>query len=77
MNSVDFCCNIIYEKLDNLTETIYRVEKPSGVESYIDYHNLPKHITQLFPFGILVSNLTCEDLNFTIIAYERKELNNN
>ena len=49
IGSVDFCCNIIQEKPDNQTYSIFNVQKPGGVQSWIDNNDLPKNKTLLFP----------------------------
>ena len=69
VGSVDNCCNVIYEKQDNRTDTLYKVEKPSGVESFIDF---PSDTALLFPLELFAIDLTCKDLNITLIAYHRE-----
>ena len=72
INEVDFCCNIIHENPDDDLYTQYNVQSPFGPESWIDDPDFPKNTSLLFPLEILTRNLTCDDLNLSMIG----QLNN-
>ena len=53
----------------------YNPIKPSGKESWIDYADFPKNTTLLLPLEILAYNLTCEEMDFNLVAYAFEEVN--
>ena len=75
VNQVDDCCKLIYEKPEYQTNMKYIILKPSGAESWIDdVPYVSRNTSLLFPFSIVVKNLTCEDLSINMFAVDYEDV---